>query len=46
MPIGALTEVSRVRHCPYLAGLFNRTPQSGRLGLTSADAYAFSVNFY
>ena len=46
MPIGALQRVSRMRHCPYLAGLFNRTPQCCRLGQPSAGAYAFLCNYY
>ena len=33
-----------MRHCPYLSGLFNRIPQCGRLGHTSAGAYVFLGN--
>ena len=33
-----------MRHCPYPSGLFNRIPQSGGFGLTSAGAYIFSGN--
>ena len=32
------------QHCPYLPGMFNYAPQSGRFGRTSAGAYVFLGN--